>query len=181
MQAHGVRGTWGSGITAARHAEGPELKAQCVQPSAAAGSRAGRGTWAARGPPPASIHHGFARGVHQLLGLEDLCRRTFCGAHGVVVSHPLRMWKALGSNPSVSRLLQQRAQLGGMWHMGSGQARPSFLPAMDMSEDPPTNCGLHKTCGWGKFCGAHGVVVSHPLRMRKALGSIPSVSICVCP
>ena len=24
--------------------------------------------------------------------------------------------------------------------------------------------------------GAHGVVVSHPLRMRKALGSIPSVS-----
>ena len=26
---------------------------------------------------------------------------------------------------------------------------------------------------------AHGVVVPHPLRMRKALGSIPSVSICV--
>ena len=26
--------------------------------------------------------------------------------------------------------------------------------------------------------GAHGVVVSHPLRMRKALGSIPSVSMC---
>ena len=26
---------------------------------------------------------------------------------------------------------------------------------------------------------AHGVAVSHPLRMRKALGSIPSVSICV--
>ena len=24
------------------------------------------------------------------------------GAHGVVASHPLRMWKALGSNPSVS-------------------------------------------------------------------------------
>ena len=24
--------------------------------------------------------------------------------------------------------------------------------------------------------GAHGVVVSHPLRMRKALGSVPSVS-----
>ena len=29
--------------------------------------------------------------------------------------------------------------------------------------------------------GAHGVVVSHPLRMRKALGSIPSVSILPCP
>jgi hypothetical protein len=28
--------------------------------------------------------------------------RTVHGAHGVVVSHPLRMRKALGSNPSVS-------------------------------------------------------------------------------
>ena len=27
--------------------------------------------------------------------------------------------------------------------------------------------------------GAHGVVVSHPLRMRKALGSNPSVSILI--
>ena len=27
--------------------------------------------------------------------------------------------------------------------------------------------------------GAHGVVVSHPLSMREALGSIPSVSICI--
>ena len=26
---------------------------------------------------------------------------------------------------------------------------------------------------------AHGVVVSHPLSMREALGSIPSVSICM--
>ena len=31
------------------------------------------------------------------------------------------------------------------------------------------------------FIRAHGVVVSHPLCMRKALGSIPSVSIlCLC-
>ena len=29
----------------------------------------------------------------------------------------------------------------------------------------------------GKAAGAHGVVASHPIRMRKALGSIPSVSI----
>ena len=28
---------------------------------------------------------------------------------------------------------------------------------------------------------AHGVVVSHPLSMREALGSIPSVSICHMP
>ena len=79
----------------------------------------------------------------------------FCGAHGVVVSHPLRMRKALGSNPSVSRLLQQLAQPGDMWHMGSGQARPSFLPTMDMSEDP-TNCCLCKTCA-GAFSVGHMV------------------------
>jgi hypothetical protein len=30
---------------------------------------------------------------------------------------------------------------------------------------------------WVQQARAHGVVVSHPLRMRKALGSIPSVSI----
>ena len=31
-----------------------------------------------------------------------------------------------------------------------------------------------------QFLGAHGVVVSHPLRMRKALGSNPSVSTELC-
>ena len=31
------------------------------------------------------------------------------GAHGVVVSHPLRMRKALGSNPSVSRCFAHHA------------------------------------------------------------------------
>ena len=37
---------------------------------------------------------------------------------------------------------------------------------------------LLRGCGTGVAgCRAHGVVVSHPLRMRKALGSIPSVSI----
>ena len=76
----------------------------------------------------------------------------FCGAHGVVVSHPLRMRKALGSNPSVSRLLQQRAQLGGMWHMGSGQARPSFLPAMDLPRDPANRC-LSEICAGACYVG----------------------------
>ena len=32
------------------------------------------------------------------------------------------------------------------------------------------------TPAWFFISWAHGVVVSHPLRMRKALGSIPSVS-----
>ena len=38
---------------------------------------------------------------------------------------------------------------------------------------------LHSGCRAVEDAGlrAHGVVVSHPLRMRKALGSIPSVSI----
>ena len=35
-----------------------------------------------------------------------------------------------------------------------------------------THCPCFYQCRW-----AHGVVVSHPLRMRKALGSNPSVSI----
>ena len=39
----------------------------------------------------------IARSVRKLLN-------TFSRAHGVVVSHPLRMRKALGSNPSVSIL-----------------------------------------------------------------------------
>ena len=40
------------------------------------------------------------------------------------------------------------------------------------SEIQSTDCPCFYQCRW-----AHGVVVSHPLRMRKALGSNPSVSI----
>ena len=76
-------------------------------------------------------------------------------AHGVVVSHPLHMRKALGSNPSVSRLLQQRAQLGNMWHMGSGQAHPSFYPPWICPETPPTVVFPRPVQGhvlWGTWC-----------------------------
>ena len=41
------------------------------------------------------------------------------------------------------------------------------------AEMQSTDCPCFYQCRW-----AHGVVVSHPLRMRKALGSNPSVSIC---
>ena len=39
--------------------------------------------------------------AHRLLKPKS-CVHNFQGAHGVVASHPLRMRKALGSNPSVS-------------------------------------------------------------------------------
>ena len=148
------------------------------------------------------------------------------------------MRKALGSNPSVSRLMQQWSQLGNMWHTGSGQAHLGVYPPWICPKTPPTVVfqdlcrrmfyGAHGVVAhvlWGTWCsgitsaphaegpglephrplplgcasclgdeqqvftyartslaagsdhGAHGVVVSHPLRMRKALGSNPSVSI----
>ena len=52
------------------------------------------------------------------------------------------------------------------------QARPGALQCV---------CGpLTKILSWGsEQTWAHGVVASHPLRMRKALGSNPSVSTCI--
>ena len=43
-----------------------------------------------------------------------------------------------------------------------------------------TGCGTNIFTGLNAAQWAYGVVVSHPLRMRKALGSIPSGSICSC-
>ena len=51
------------------------------------------------------------------------------------------------------------------------------------SEAQRENQSVHVFVGRALPChwyGAHGVVVSHPLRMRKALGSIPSVSNFPC-
>ena len=76
-------GTWCSGITSAPHAEGPGLEP----------------------------HRPLPLGCASCLGDEQqvftyartsLAAGSDHGAHGVVVSHPLRMRKALGSNPSVS-------------------------------------------------------------------------------
>ena len=77
-------GTWCSGITSASHAEGPGLKSQCVQATFRLVAR-------------------FMVWRHELQEAytrQDALR--WHGAHGVVVSHPLCMRKALGSNPSVS-------------------------------------------------------------------------------
>ena len=86
------------------------------------------------------------------------------GAHGVVASHPLRVRKALGSNPSVS----------------IGEAVPQLLPLRSVFGGGDIQQVLlyaYRVLAAGSDHGAHGVVASHPLRMRKALGSNPSVSI----
>ena len=77
-------------------------------------------------------------------------------AHGVVASHPLRMRKALGSNPSVS-ILRRGADTELLLARPLSVVRSLFREV------------ITRACG---------VVVSHPLCMRKALGSIPSMSIC---
>ena len=58
-------------------------------------------------PPPADGHTLLHCGRGVMLQLGRLEQKSVYGAHGVVESHPLRMRKALGSNPSVSRELQR--------------------------------------------------------------------------
>ena len=48
-----------------------------------------------------AMHH-MNSSTHRLSGIARAARTPNHRAHGVVVSHPLRMRKALGSNPSVS-------------------------------------------------------------------------------
>ena len=86
------------------------------------------------------------------------------GAHGVVASHPLRVRNARGSNPSAS----------------IGEAVPQLLPLRSVFGGGDIQQVLlyaYRVLAAGSDHGAHGVVASHPLRMRKALGSNPSVSI----
>ena len=68
------------------------------------------------------------------------------------------MRKALGSIPSVSNIVFFSAR--GTLFRTRIEKREKHRPL----------------CEKFKNMGAHGVVVSHPLRMRKALGSNPSVS-----
>ena len=129
-------------------------------------------------------------------------------AHGVVVSHPLSMREALGSILSVSmsmsifvpisicisistpfrstapahdhagsprpgQLGRARALLHGVLEKSAGCTRfsPTSLPEVLACSMWPSDLCLSR---------AHGVVVSHPLSMREALGSIPSVSMSGC-
>ena len=66
-------------------------------------------------PDRFAISQGWAAGrpLHTLVGVAESHGLPPCAsqnhhwAHGVVVSHPLRMRKALGSNPNVSTCLKQ--------------------------------------------------------------------------
>ena len=104
-----------------------------------------------------------------------------------MLSHPLCLRKALGSKPSVSITL-----LCGLGASLRRHARPSHSSAVsaqdDRSELVVSRAWSRVSCVsagsaalidlWSLLSDwAHGVVVSHPLRMRKALGSNPSVSI----
>ena len=61
-------------------------------------------------PPMKPIYSGKAI---LLISVDNITSILCLGAHGVVASHPLRMRKALGSNPSVSMLLFLTVQLPG--------------------------------------------------------------------
>ena len=102
-------------------------------------------------------------------------------AHGVVVSHPLCMRKALGSIPSGS-IYVHRQRLSDVfiervwvmmcvWMLFSSAVRKCEIWSRAVSLN---FWGNHR---FSIIIWAHGVVVSHPLRMRKALGSIPNGSI----
>jgi hypothetical protein len=58
---------------------------------------------------PSAALEGLLRSPAAARALFRACALILPGAHGVVVSHPLRMRKALGSNPSVSILCHSRS------------------------------------------------------------------------
>ena len=78
------------------------------------------------------------------------------GAHSLVGSRPARVREALGSNPA--RRCHREVFFGG----GNIQQVLTYADKLLAADSDH---------------GAHGVVASHPLRMRKALGSNPNVSI----
>ena len=115
------------------------------------------------------------------------CESSDSGAHGVVVSHPLRMGKALGSTPHSFvlgfvwiALWEVSASFYALLHFAAALSSAlvvdcicAGMPRVSMKTSRMFCCVWHYE---SSHSGAHGVVISHPLRMRKALGSIPSVS-----
>ena len=88
----------------------------------------------------------------------------------------VRLWSVTRGGPKSVRML---------WAFQHFPLLPGLLPCwlgclrVLRSMTAPSMCSLD-LIGFANAQGAHGVVVSHPLRMRKALGSNPSVSICFC-
>ena len=117
-------------------------------------------------------------------GNDDLAvdERRKIRAHGVVVSHPLRMRKALGSNPSVS-IFPNCSAIAAPCFVLSCACRSASAALQGLAIKKPWlqdrisavgRCMVSVSARASRW--AHGVVVSHPLSMREALGSIPSVS-----
>ena len=112
------------------------------------------------------------------------CERIITRAHGVVASHPLRMRKALGSNPSVSmrartgRCGKARRLSGGLTCTATGAPAPQWLPRSCVGD--AQHAAARHTADRASFTGtclrAHGVV-DH---IRSACGR-PWVQIPVCP
>ena len=84
---------------------------------------------------------------------------------------------AAGTGPTLRHVACQIACLVGVLVAKKYRCSASLGPPVTVSA---LRCAFNfflfyqSTLAWSQ--GAHGVVVSHPLRMRKALGSIPSVS-----
>ena len=132
--------------------------------------------------------------------MDATCRADDPGASGASVLTPLvRSNKATASNAITARnstaLPQRRAMLRGPQTCVQAELATFNGISARSSENrrPPSNIYAasswalatnKKTAQWlrshaaPRSSRAHGVVVSHPLRVRKALGSIPSVSIC---
>ena len=88
-----------------------------------------------------------------------------------------RAWRAGGPTAGL-----RQPNFGEAEHLKHGRVLPLYLaPARGRRARLSCSMGLQHTAAAGLagiiISRAHGVVVSHPLSMREALGSIPSVSI----
>ena len=160
-------GTWCSGITSAPHAEGPGLNPQCVQQSADAPIHPcpiEALSAASRLNPTVVKHWGRRAGGKFSCALPFSTGRFWGG-----FLSPL--FCVAGFFPSGRRV--------GTPARATQQAegtKGAFFEALSVIRNGNVANFKHR---------AHGVVVSHLLRMRKALGSIPSGSIsklvnCIC-
>ena len=113
-----------------------------------------------------------------------------CSSHAALVGAAwvaVRCFLAAGGNPQgavsfcLSSRLARKPQtwpvLRPAWRQATRLAAHGILRPLTTfgGETVVASTCLYMSCLY--LSRAHGVVVSHPLRMRKALGSIPSVSI----
>ena len=163
-----LRGTWCSGITSAPHAEGPGLKSQCVH-------------WRVRSAAAAAVGYRERCCIHASCYLTT--PNVSAASSGVLSApHP-----RTGQGP---QLISPREMQQLIWEqrMPAAARRSACAVLLSTGVSPHLRSVTHGLYSSWSLCavlflssltahGAHGVVVSHPLRMRKALGSNPSVPI----